>query len=39
MEGLEAQRRAIVTLVAETDRADAVELMWRFLAIASIRTQ
>ena len=32
---LEAQRRAIVDQVAKTDPAEALELLWRFMALAS----
>ena len=35
IEDLEAQRRAIVNQVATTDPAEALELMWRFVAIAN----
>jgi hypothetical protein len=35
IEDLEAQRRAIVNEVAETDPTEALELMWRFVAIAN----
>ena len=35
IEDLEAQRRAIIDLVAQNDPAEALELMWRFLALAN----
>ena len=35
IEDLEAQRRAIVNQVAKTDPTEALELMWRFVAIAN----
>src|SRR5262245_10183323 len=35
IEDLETQRRAIVNQVAKTDPAEALELMWRFVAIAN----
>ena len=35
VEDLETQRRAIVDPVAQSDRAEALELMWRFMALAN----
>ena len=35
IEDLETQRRAIVNQVAKTDPAEALELMWRFSAMAN----
>jgi hypothetical protein len=35
IEDLEAQRRAIVNQVAKADPSEALELMWRFVAIAN----
>lgn len=33
---LEAQRRAILDTVAKTDPAEALDLMWRFMALARL---
>ena len=35
IEDLEAQRRAIVNQIANTDRSESHELMWRFMALAN----